>query len=217
LHKFVIPAGAINMASIDGGSRLPTSNVIFDESAGDYSVTTGVRGVLSNTAYANFPGGGGGSRDGCLEALVAVPIGRIVDGTSNTIILGEVAGRNDLWAKVQGRRQIAIAYPAYPNPGNPAQHNYAGGWGNPYNGENWLSGALFSYASAALPGIAQEGPCGVNCSNLVGRCLFSFHPGAAQAVLADGSVRSYSESVSAEVLALMITKGKGEVVPNGGQ
>ncbi len=203
LHKFLVPANAI-------ASGLPSTNITFDESAGDYAPTTGVRGVYSNTAYANFPGGSGGQRDGALSANSAVRLAELVDGTSNTILLGELAGRNDLWAKVNGTRRIAIAYPAYPSPGNPAANNYGGGWGNPYNGENWLSGGLFSYA-ANNSNITQEGPCGINCINLVGRNLFSFHPGTAQVVVADGSVRGLTETVNGQVLAFMITRGKGEI------
>jgi len=208
LYRFTVPAGAINPG--DGGPSLPTTTLSFDESATDYSVTTGVRGVFANTAYANS-GGAGGNRDGCLEAGRTVRLAMITDGTSNTILLAEVAGRNDLWAKIGGSRQVAVRYPGYPSPGNPVQNNYGGGWGNPYNGENWISGALFSYPTSPPP--TQEGPCGVNCNNLVGRSLFSFHASLAQAVLADGSVRNYSESINGQILAFMITKQKGETIP----
>jgi prepilin-type N-terminal cleavage/methylation domain-containing protein len=207
LHRFLVPAGAVQ-------GVLPTSNVTFDESAGDYAPTTGVRGVYSNTAYANFPGGGGGQRDGALSGNDAVRLAAITDGTSNTILLAELAGRNDLWARVDGgSKRIVIRYPGHPSPGNPMQNNYGGGWANPYNGENWISGALFSFAASGA-NITQEGPCGVNCTNLVGRNIFSFHPGVAQAVLVDGSVRTFSESVNGQVLAYMITRGKGEPVPS---
>ena len=87
-----------------------------------------------------------------------------------------------------------------------------GGWGNPYNGENWISGSLFSFSG--VTDITQEGPCGVNCTNLIGRNLYSFHPGIAQATLCDGSVRSFQETINGQVLAFMITREKGEVVPS---
>ena len=204
LHKFLIPAGAV--------SGLPTTNLTFDESASDYAPTSGVRGVYANTAYANYPGGASGNRHGALRPNEPNSMASIVDGTSNTILISELAGRNDLWAKVNGSRRIVIPYPAYPNPGNPVANNYGGGWGNPYNGENWISGSLFSFSGVS--NITQEGPCGVNCTNLIGRNLFSFHPGVAQATLCDGSVRTFSESINGQVLAFMITREKNEVVPS---
>jgi len=204
LTKFLIPAGAV--------SGLPTTNLTFDESAADYAPTTGVRGVYANTAYANWPGGASGMRHGALRANEPSRLAQVVDGTSNTILVAELAGRNDLWARVNGARKVVIPYPTYPNPGNPVQNNYGGGWGNPYNGENWISGSLFSFSG--VTDITQEGPCGVNCTNLIGRNLYSFHPGIAQATLCDGSVRSFQETINGQVLAFMITREKGEVVPS---
>jgi len=204
LHKFTYPAGS-------AGSGLPTQTFTWDESAGDYAPTSGVRGIYSNTAYANA-GGGGSERHGVLRNSEASRVAQILDGTSNTILIGELAGRNDLWAKVDGSRRIALPYPAYPSAGTFGAVNHSGGWGSPLNGENWLSGSLFSFA-ANLSNITQEGPCGVNCTNLTGRNLFSFHPAVAQGVLADGSVRGFTESINGQVLAFMITREKGEVIP----
>jgi prepilin-type N-terminal cleavage/methylation domain-containing protein len=205
LHRFTLPTGQL-------GSGLPTATLTFEESAGDYAPTSGVRGVYSNTAYANIAGGSGGDRHGVLRNSEASRIATITDGTSNTILIGELAGRNDLWAKVDGSVRIALPYPAYPTAGVYPNTNYAGGWGNPYNGENWVSGSLFSF-STNLANITQEGPCGVNCTNLTGRNLFSFHPAVAQGVLADGSVRGFTPSINGQVLAFMITREKGEVIP----
>jgi hypothetical protein len=204
LHRFTYPAGS-------AGSGFPTQSFTWDEAAGDYAPTSGVRGVYANTAYANS-GGAGGDRHGVLRNVEASRMAQILDGTSNTLLIGELAGRNDLWAKVNGTRTIALPYPPHPTAGVYGAVNYAGGWGNPLNGENWLSGSLFSFASN-LSNITQEGPCGVNCSNLTGRNLFSFHAAVAQGVLADGSVRGFSESINGQVLAFMITREKGETIP----
>ena len=51
----------------------------------------------------------------------------------------------------------------------------------------------------------------MNCTN--DGELYSFHPKGANAVFADGSVHFLSARVSIQVLAALITRAGGEVVP----
>ena len=53
-------------------------------------------------------------------------------------------------------------------------------------------------------------PCAINCSN--NREIYSFHPGGANVVFADGSVRFLNESIPIKVLAALVTRAGGEVV-----
>jgi prepilin-type N-terminal cleavage/methylation domain-containing protein/prepilin-type processing-associated H-X9-DG protein len=55
-------------------------------------------------------------------------------------------------------------------------------------------------------------PCAINCNNLAGD-IYSFHPGGANVAFADGSVRFVKESVTIALLAALVTKTGGEVVP----
>jgi prepilin-type N-terminal cleavage/methylation domain-containing protein/prepilin-type processing-associated H-X9-DG protein len=175
--------------------------ISWTASAGDYTATTGVR---ENTLNACWAGGGGGDRDGVLEATPQATPGApftgtrvlaITDGTSNTILVGELAGRP---ATYRAGRQVATFAPFQ-----------GAGWGDALNGENWFIGSLFDGTEPA-----HGGPCVVNCTNSRGRGLYSFHTGAANILLADGSVRSVSSNLNQCTFAYLVTKKKGDIVPD---
>src|SRR5262249_21761204 len=84
--------------------------ISWTASAGDYTVTTGVRVATLNACFTD---GGGGNRDGTLEAVVlqtpsssltGTKIMAITDGTSNTMVIGELAGRRCTAAASSSRR-----------------------------------------------------------------------------------------------------------------
>ena len=209
--EYTIPAGTTLSGS------LPPTGVdwVFRGGAMDYAAITGVRGNLANLAYANFPAGAGGQRHGYGTWAIAITdfpaasdggeesrIRDIVDGTSNTMCIGEVAARNVLY-----RRGRPITDPAEPTGEVIAQQLAGGGgWADPWAGELWVEGRLYD----GLPG-TDGGPCAINCSNFRGAGLYSFHASGAHILLCDGSSRFLSENVDAFVLAGLITSTKGEV------
>src|SRR5207244_3456284 len=91
----------------------------------------------------------------------------------------------------------------------PPNISEGGGWGAPFNGQNWLAGSLFDGTDPA-----GAGPCIINCTNKTGRNLYSFHPSGVNVVLADGSVRHISAGITPKIVAFMVTKKKGEVIPS---
>ena len=181
----------------------------FRAAPSDYCASTGVRGVFAQLAYANFPGGAGGAREGVLlfsgsdlnnptqMDLNFCRMADVTDGTSNTILVGERTGGPTLY---DGFNPIVDTLAPLL-----AQTN-GGGWGDILNGEHWHSGSL--YSGITLP--PQEGPCGINCTNLRGHGFHAFHPGGCQFVLADGSVRFFSENIEQFILAAAITRSKRE-------
>ena len=203
IYDGAIPAGAV--------PGLPA--LTWRAAPSDYCVTTGVLGVFANLAYANFPGGAGGNRHGALRdhiTIVGANVGNapcrfadITDGTSNTWVLGERTGGNDIYTKTTSWNLAPAATKAQLVAAN------GGGWGDPLNGEHWLGGTLAS----GLPFPPQQGPCAINCTNLRGYGFHSFHPGGCNFLVADGSVSFTSETTDAFIIAARITRQKGEVIP----
>lgn len=154
--------------------------------AGDYAPTHGV-----NATYCNLAGWPLYSPVNENGILTHEPRRRVdvTDGLSQTILLVEDAGRPQLWR--MGRPADGIAEDA--------------AWANPQY-EIALDGSdrLFSG-----PG-QGNGLCVMNCTN--NNEAYSFHPGGANLLFADGAVRLVSDHIRAEVFAAITTCASGEVV-----
>lgn len=132
----------------------------------------------------------------------------IRDGTSNTTLVGEMVGRNDL---IRNGQVVPLSDPE----AQAASMVGGGAWSDPFNGSWELSGRRYD-------GTGSEGPCAINCSNA--RCpsptsvyrhaagLYSYHPGGAHVLLCDGSVNFLSETISGIVFSAMISRDGGETV-----
>jgi prepilin-type N-terminal cleavage/methylation domain-containing protein len=114
-------------------------------------------------------------------------IPEITDGTSNTMLVAECAGRN--------LRYIL---------GRPATGTWTGGpWANP---DARINVGGFNPANPSNP----YGPCAVNCIN--DKEIYSFHTSGANLVMGDGSVRFLKASVSLDVVLQLLTRARGEVL-----
>ena len=128
-----------------------------------------------------------GDLSGVLQKNVGTRMLQIKDGTSNTIIVAEMAGRPDLYFFGD------ILVPGY-SPGGP--------WADPL-GPFFLNGS-------SLDGTIQPGPCPLNCTNA--KEIYSFHREGANVVFADGSVHFIRRSISIRNMAALITRSGGELV-----
>ena len=133
----------------------------------------------------------------------------VKDGLTNTIMIGESAGRPALFRK---GKQV----------GNIPQHIV--------NGGGWMRPASdFSIDGSSYDGTTIPGPCPINCTNGddeggpatqpypyyvtqgTGEA-YSFHPGGANFVFGDGSVHFINEDISIRNFARLVTRDQQEVV-----
>jgi prepilin-type processing-associated H-X9-DG protein len=113
---------------------------------------------------------------------------QITDGTSNTILLCEDAGR-------------PIKYVSGPKPASPAYNSVTGArWADDEN--------YFHLHGAKMDGSGSAGPCGINCHN--DNEIFAFHPGGANTLFCDGSVRFLLKTMEQRILAALITRSAGD-------
>ncbi len=164
----------------------PSSTYGGKSACGDYAPTWQVDPVLVKLGLIDpVP-----NYQGVMPPLVMTRLRDITDGTTNTILLTEDAGRPQQW--VLGK------------PG-PDQVIQGGPWAA-YNSGIILMG--FDLNTQTRPG-----SCAINCTNE--REVYSFHPGGANAVFADGSVHFLRANIDIRVLARLITRAGGEVVSDG--
>jgi len=175
----------------------------------DYAPTRGVHDTLRDCVP--YPGNPDLRRKGLLGVTNAervtkptVRIAAVTDGTSNTIMFTEIAGRQKVY------------YKGKPNMGGSLLDggltlNCA--WAD-YNTSREIRGYNGGLASPLPAGTVEPtaGGASVNVSNVNG--IYSFHTGGANTLMGDGSVRFLKENVSAQALAAMITRDQGEVFAN---
>jgi prepilin-type N-terminal cleavage/methylation domain-containing protein/prepilin-type processing-associated H-X9-DG protein len=178
IYSFTLPAGAIFKGS---------PALTWQASAGDYIPPSGVRLGLTFPASQD--------RHGMLNVNFNCRTTDVTDGVSNTILLGELAGRPDVYRN----GALSTLNPA-------AGESTAGaGWGDPLNGESWFNGSLYD-------GTGTQGPCPINCTNLTTRGLYAFHTAGANVAMGDGSVRFLSASIDPATFAYLVTRDGGEVI-----
>ena len=112
-------------------------------------------------------------------------IAEITDGTSQTILVTEHAGRPKSWRAgrpVPGTYAIAAA---------------------------WIAGTVTFGQGSSYDGSTKPGPCSINCTN--DREVYSFHGGGVNAVFADGSILFLKANIEIRIFARLVTRAGEEV------
>jgi prepilin-type N-terminal cleavage/methylation domain-containing protein/prepilin-type processing-associated H-X9-DG protein len=180
----------------------------------DYSPTLGIDRRLGTPGLGLVGAAGDtttlGPWTGLLPKNVKSRLADVTDGLSNTIGLAESASRPYVYRK--GGKQAG---------GNLLTNRAnAGGWCRPASD--------FSVDGSSLDGSVIPGPCPLNCTNGedIGSQTFpytyygsegtgeayGFHPGGANFVFGDGSVKFVKETVSIRIFASLVTRAGGEIV-----
>jgi len=156
---------------------------------GDYGSVNAIRRRFYNANGLTFPLPGtapGDELPGILTRDVDTPLAAVLDGLSNTILIGEDAGRPNLFQK--GRDTNNITADGH-------------GWADPDCG--------FSIDGVQPNLTTTGGTCYINCTN--DSEFYSFHTGGLNVCLGDGSVRFLREGIAPATLAGLVTRAGSEV------
>jgi prepilin-type N-terminal cleavage/methylation domain-containing protein/prepilin-type processing-associated H-X9-DG protein len=123
---------------------------------------------------------------GVLGINVSRRIAEVTDGTSNTLLLAEDAGKTGHW---QMGQFISL------------------GIGNGAWAATSTSIKLRGFNPATM---TQPGPCAINCEN--NDEIYSFHQGGANVACADGSVHFLAATTDINIVAALITRAGGDLI-----
>jgi len=152
----------------------------------DYAPLEGIGSLLTGTGLIDRQSEGSPST---LQVnFTQCRIADVTDGTSSTMLIAEDAGR-PIWYI---RGHVAPAPLVMPG----------AGWADDEQ-DFFLHGAQAD-ALATPPG-----PCAVNCHN--DGEIYSFHPGTANTLFADGHVKNLSASIDIRIVARLITPRSQEI------
>ncbi|HEY4308772.1 MAG TPA: DUF1559 domain-containing protein [Pirellulales bacterium] len=115
---------------------------------------------------------------------------QVTDGMSQTVTLVESVGGVNLYG------------PKYSERGQIWWHS-DGSWAG-----RSLAGVLSPTSTGATLGL--PGPCSINCLNQYDGPPYSFHPGGAQVMVADGSVRFIQENIDVFILGCLFSYDDGQ-------
>jgi prepilin-type N-terminal cleavage/methylation domain-containing protein/prepilin-type processing-associated H-X9-DG protein len=197
-----------NPSRLDGDQQNLASNLPWVPvvATTDYATIASVHPLLA----ALYPGQIQ-ALNGILARNTSPRITDITDGTSNTLLVVESAGRPQLW-------QVGKPIGSPTDPTNPVRVN-GGGWAR--------ASSDFDLKGSSFDGTSLPGPCAINCTNgaNVGNAYpdprfgtngtgetYSFHTGGANLLFGDGSVHFVGQSINIVTYAALVTAQGGEVV-----
>jgi len=165
----------------------------------DPQVKGGLRGRLGVLNWTPFQTG-----------ILPVSIDAITDGTSTTILVGELAGRpllfwrgvnTPIFCPTTGKSNLGcISYA----PGVPYVSNSGGCWACFDDAYAGLAGSTFN-PPVLIASNTATAVCFINCTNQDLLNLYSFHPGSCGLLMCDGSAHMVSENISIVTFCRLIT------------
>jgi prepilin-type N-terminal cleavage/methylation domain-containing protein len=175
-------------------TTLPSGVTTIRMGRTDYAVASGASGTwvtqsIGTQAISTGPG--------ILEFNKQTKISAVTDGTSNTMLIAENAGRPFRYGAGFTKRGAD-------RDGNGA----AGGWGDP---DSWFG---INGADGNL-GTQGSGPTAVNGSS--DNEIYGFHTAGAHIVVGDGSVRLLKSNVTLAMVSAFLSRQGGEILPDGVQ
>jgi prepilin-type N-terminal cleavage/methylation domain-containing protein/prepilin-type processing-associated H-X9-DG protein len=174
----------------------------------DFNTAAGLTGADMLAAPADGVLGGGWSGCGASAVRPRARFVQTTDGLSNTILIGESAGREDVW---RGRSNH---YPANADKTKTTCARARGGSWATNDGPYGFGESLVGWCSKGPTSGAIPGPMKINGSNEWGWLLYSFHQNGVNVAFADGSVRFLNEGMNVRTLGMLATRAGNEVIPD---
>jgi len=171
----------------------------------------------TQAAYANTatPYRNPASRLDGLLAQGMTPLASVTDGLSNTIAIGEDAGRDDYCISPYLESYKGVHFPNTPQPNIPAGQRRYWRWAEADNAFG-VSGAPNNKVRPDRERTPYEPPPGTlgTAGNNAGANdeLFSFHPGGVNVLMGDGSARFIKDTINPVALRALVTRAGGEVI-----
>ena len=204
----------VNAAAADYITLTRVDSGFMDTASGTSTFTNDLHGWAQGGLVSNNPV----LTVGASAVADGGRIADVIDGVSNTLMIGEVCGRNALYR---------TGYQLVPVTANPTDestwNSFLGGgaWVDPLNG-NWELIGRNPDGTGNFDGESSfGGTCFINCSNAraqykqpfqLAAGLYSWHVGGAQVLLCDGSVRLLSQNMSALTFGGLISRNGGETI-----
>jgi prepilin-type N-terminal cleavage/methylation domain-containing protein/prepilin-type processing-associated H-X9-DG protein len=197
----VIPLEVYHCPSANFGRTATSKSPAFGErtaAAWDYASVNLSSYVPGFAGTANAE-----RRKGVMNDREGSRIADILDGTSQTLMVSEVANRPQLWVLGQQRTDLLAQTSNYP----------AGlvGLGETTGGVWAEHQKAVSVGGASADGTTTigGGPCALNCTN--DWEIYAMHPGGANGLFADGSVQFLGDTLPITVLGAVCGRSDGEV------
>jgi prepilin-type N-terminal cleavage/methylation domain-containing protein len=158
----------------------PPVPITYRAGGNDYGPSNG---IATGGLKALAPPQAGGTANGAMsDNLPKTRLQDITDGTSQTALMWEIAGRPNVY--IQGRKKPGVTG--------------GGGWDDILNAENWFRGS-------SPDGTTVGGSCAINCTNQAETGAYSFHPGGVHVLLTDGSVQFFGENLDVGIFVSLVT------------
>jgi prepilin-type N-terminal cleavage/methylation domain-containing protein/prepilin-type processing-associated H-X9-DG protein len=195
--------------------------VTFDKSNNDYDGTAGAAAGYKNTGNRNEGPLGEFApstfmADPLLQSdrILSTKISDVRDGTSNTMLIEEVAARDLLYAR--GGKSVPQVTAAMTDQTYVQLKAGGGAWADiqgMIRPQSTRNDGLPAAGNAAFP-TSPRGSCFINCTNsrAYGTGGYSFHSGGINVLLCDGSQRFISENVSGVTYRSLISRDEGDPV-----
>jgi len=153
---------------------------------GDYAPISAVTGL-----YTKLSAPAPASPTGFLQLNRTTRVAEVTDGLSNTIMLTECADRPQEWQGGSKTASLTVS---------------GGSWAD-VDSAFEINGSQPTAAYSQT--VANGGTCMINCTNR--NEIYSFHPGAANAIMGDGSVKTLTAGIAPLTLAALVTRAGGDI------